>query len=199
MDYELIKIPWTAGSLYSDMSKDEAMAFFEWIEVNAEYRVSQLQSYINQSRACFHLDHSPRSLLSLGEWLANTLKLQCRSPKDMKDLVNSVPEWIKDSMRDRNVELTPESMSLALDVGIYFSRALMKSDDKIKWKMHVNASELDADHNQLVLTGPTGMQYNPVRAMQQICLKIAKREVKTTRLFELFESWRGNLLRGGSR
>ena len=194
MPYEIVKIPWTLESPYSEMSKDGAKEFFEWLTQNAEYRVAELGRLIKSSATHISLDCSPESLLPLGYWLRDKLTIRKRTESEMKELVKDVPDWVRASLGKRDTELTPESFSIAFDVAIYFSLVLMRADKRIAWKMHTKAGKLDADRNQLILVGNGKVHHNPIRSVQIVCSKMAKGEYDSTRLHELYESWTDSLV-----
>lgn len=194
MKYEILQIPWTLESPYSEMTKYGASEFFEWLKQNVDYRLSQLSLLVKLSGENVTLDFSRDSLLNLGYSLTGILKIRKKTEEEMKTLIESVPDWLKESVKDQDEVLNEKSLSIAFDLAIYFSQVLIKADNRIKWKMHTRASKLDADRNQLILTGTSKVRHNPIRSMQIVCFKIAKGEYESTRLYELYKIWFDSLV-----
>ncbi len=187
MSYELLEIPWILESPYSEMSKPGALEFFEWLNQNIGYRLGQLTLLIDPSGENITLDFSPESLLPLGYLLKDLLQIRKKTDEEMKTLVECVPKWLEESVKSQDEELTEKSLSIVFDLAIYFSRVLMRTDDRIKWKMHTKASKLDINRNQLILTGITKLNCNPIRSMKLACFQIATNEKEPNRLRELYD------------
>jgi hypothetical protein len=171
------------------MGKAGAKEFFEWLNQNADFRISQLKSLIKSSEGSFDLDFSSESLEPLGSWLSKVLTTRQRTNAEMQELFKGVPDWVRETLRTRNTELTAKSISIAFDVALYFSRVLMHADARITWVMHTRASKLDADRNQLILIGPSQARHNPIRSIQLVCFQISTGKEKPEALGRLFGTW----------
>lgn len=194
MSYEMLKIPWTLEEPYAEMSKEGAKEFFEWLNQNVDYRLGQLDLLVKLSGESFSLDYSPESLLPLGHLLKRVLRIRKKTDAEMKILVERVPEWLKETVKSQDIELTEQSLSIAFDLAIYFSYVLMKADKRIKWKMYTKASKLNINRNQLILTGTTKLECNPIMSVKLICFQIAKGKEKPDALINFYNESMRKLL-----
>jgi|GEM_PF-7102422 len=193
MDYKIFEIPTFLERPYTEMSKEGAIVFFDWLNQIVEERMAELDS-LTQGELNTTLDFSPKSLLPLGYWLREKLKLRKRTDEEIREMVEGVPGWLKESIASRDEVLDELSLSIVFDMAIYVSQVLMKADERIKWKMHTKASKLDADRNQLILTGTTKWHCNPIRSMEIMCFGIAKQKRKPTEIKEFYEMCINNLI-----
>lgn len=194
MDYKVLEIPAFLERPYTEMSKEGAIVFFDWLNKIVGERMIQLDSLTRGALKNTTLDFSAESLLPLGFWLRDNLKLRKRTEDEIWEKVERAPSWLKESIESRDEVLDELSLSIVFDMAIYFSQVLIKVDERISWKMHTKASKLDVNRNQLVLTGTTEWLCNPVRSMEIMCFGIAKGKKKTTRLRELHETCINNLI-----
>lgn len=194
MSYEILKIPWTLEEPYSEMSKEGAKEFFEWLNQNVDYRLGQLDLLVKLSGESFILDFSPESLLPLGHLLKRILRIRKKTDAEMKVLVDSVPDWLKETVKSQDIVLSEQSLSIAFDLAIYFSYVLMKADKRIKWKMYTKASKLNINRNQLILTGTTKLECNPIMSVKLICFQIATGKEKPDALINFYNGSMKELL-----
>ncbi len=194
MSYKILEIPENLEKPYSEMSKAGALAFFEWLNQNAQVRIAELDSLLKSSGENVLLDFSPESLVPLGYWLKKVLMIREKTDEEIRTLVDSVPDWLKETVKTQDKELTEQSLSIAFDLAIYFSQVLIKADDRIKWNMHTKASKLDANRNQLVLTTGNKLDVNPIQSMKVICYQIATGKEKTDALINFYYGSMSNLL-----
>lgn len=194
MSYKILEIPENLEKPYSEMSKQGAISFFDWLNQNAQSRIIELDSLIKSSGENITLDFSAESLLPLGYWLKRALRIRKKTEEEIKTLVDSVPDWLKETVKTKDKELSEESFSVVFDLAVYFSQVLIKADDRINWEMRTKASKLDADRNQLVLIGETKLVCNPIRSIEIICFGIATGKEKPEILREFFDICKDDLL-----
>jgi hypothetical protein len=112
----------------------------------------------------------------------------------METILDNIPDWLKETTKKRDTDLDARSLSISFDLAIYFSQVLMDADNRIKWAMHTKGSKLDADLNQLVLTEPGKMRFNPIRTMKIFCFQVAAGKERPEALLELYDVWMKNLV-----
>ena len=90
-------------------------------------------------------------------------------------------------------ELTDQTFSLAVDVGMYFSQILLKNYPSLQWNQPFGG-KLHIDYGQPVLAGFGAMAFNPVHMMTMLAYSLADKKQTGKRLREVYDIWSKKVL-----
>jgi hypothetical protein len=129
-------------------------------------------------------DGSPDSLGPLGVWFVARVQTRGRTAAEMETLrqqmapITDVPDW----------ELTEETFSLAMDVGMYFGEVVLKNMPGTRWDQ-ILKDRRDMDYGQVVIMGFGRVPMNPVNLVVAIAYGVRQGRFSGGRLRELYEIW----------
>jgi hypothetical protein len=153
--YEILRPP-LRGS-FRDLSRKELRDYYEWYLRQIATRISVLNDIVNTGELPhWAADHTPCSLLALGDWLQSNLAL--RPQEGEQETVR-----LFQGLAGAN-EQTDTSLSLCVDTGMYLSSVLTKNCSSLKWHQPLS-SKMDVDYGQPVLRGFGVAPFNPSRML----------------------------------
>jgi hypothetical protein len=120
----------------------------------------------------------------LGEWFAAEVSTRPHTKEEIAELQASSPMLSSPSP----VQLTNRSLSLAIDVGMYFARTLERTYPQLTWKQFLDNKRF-VDYGQPVLIGFGPVPLNPVRVAITLAYGIARGTKSGKRLGEIFDYW----------
>ena len=123
--------------------------------------------------------------LPLGQWFAGNVTTRNTTTAERRELRESLtfPIEIPDT------DLTNETLSLAMDVGMYVGEAARKAVPASEWQQVTKGSKKFADYGQMLLVGLGGYTpLNPVRIMLNVAYGVASGETDT-RLLDIYDRW----------
>lgn len=169
-----------------EMSKSELKKYFEWFLTTLPQRVYALAGAVRSSPGfeTWQADETPESLGALGAWFEAQVKTRTMTSAERNDIVakGSFPVEIPSD------ELTEHSLSVAMDVGMYFSQTLIKNYPSLRWQQPLNNKNF-VDYGQPVLSGFGPVALNPVRTMIVLSYGLADKSQTGHRLRELYDYW----------
>ena len=191
MPYTTIQPPFTLK--FDEMSKADLKAYFQWFLDVMPSRIRELSQAVRETPGFdrWTPDHTPDSLDTLGEWLANQIHTRPRTRDEREQLASGSPF----PMEIRNEELTNRSFSLAMDVGMYLSRVLQENHPTLHWDQPLTSKRF-VDYGQPVLVGFGKVPLNPVRIAITLAYAIASRAQGGKRLREIYDYWVTQIQRG---
>jgi hypothetical protein len=184
MAYEIIQPPFTLN--FKEMQKAELKNYYSWFMKIMPDRINFLESYIKEQLAysSWCADFSPDSLLSLGEWFADNVETRNRNKAEIEDICSrsTYPIDIPDQ------ELTNQTFSIAMDVGMYFGQVILKNLSGTKWDQSLKSAK-EADYGQPVILGFSAVPLNPVRIVVSLAYGLVSGKQKGERLRGLYNTW----------
>ncbi|HKV39313.1 MAG TPA: hypothetical protein VJX67_08875 [Blastocatellia bacterium] len=182
MSYKEIRVPFERN--LRDMSKEELKRYFRWfIDVIPE-RINELARAVRSTSGFeeWQPDYTPASLDALGEWFAGEAELRQLNVKEIQTHRDHLPWWIEAPTED----LTSRTSSLGIDVGIYLSQVLLGNHPSIRWEQPMGSKKY-AEYGWPVLTGLSGLHFNPMRIGDVIARKFARKANKQLR--DVYDIW----------
>lgn len=166
--------------------KTELEKYFESFIARLADRMDELRDKVNaySDFVDWHADLSPDSLGDLGCWFCEVVNTRARTADEMRTLRAKLPLPHEISSR----ELTDQTFSQSVDVGIYFAETLRKNHPTLHWTQDL-ANRRSIDYGYVVLTGFKGLFLNPVRIGTTYAYGIVAGELGPDRLTTLFEFW----------
>lgn len=184
MLYKTVQPPFTLQ--FTEMSKPELRQYLAWfLEVIPE-RLQILSEAILTTPGFKNLilDGSVESLRGLGEWFAIVADERARTADEISDLKSrsAYPIAIP------NTELSNQTFSVAMDIGMYFSLVLLGKHPHVKWDQLLKDKKF-IDYGQPVLIGAGQVPLNAVRLMITLAYGLVSKAQTGSRLAEVFEYW----------
>ena len=131
-------------------------------------------------------DYSPLSLESLGDWYAGQVETRLRTQEEINHIADAQKFPALLSISERT--LSERTLSLSIDVGMYFGQVMIKNHPTVKWEHYLPGKRF-ADHGQPVLTGFGRMPLNPVRIAQTTAHAVAAENPRYKTLRQLYDYW----------
>jgi hypothetical protein len=182
MIYAIIEPPFTLQ--FRQMSKSELKAYYAWFMEVLQERVAQLLEAVHETVPTWRADCSPGSLDALGDWFVSQVQVRPRTGDEIADLRSKLALPIEIP----GEELTNRTLSLAMDIGMYFGKVVLASLPHTKWDQPLK-NEKFADYGQPVIMGFGSVPLNPVRISISFAYGIARAERGGGRLRELYNTW----------
>jgi hypothetical protein len=188
--YQLAVSPFP--SALRDISKKELRDFFEWFQEWKPARISQLREFVNApGDGGEFVDFSPESLVRLDSWYPRQVRMRPRFQEEVEEIRKRLvfPVEIPDE------ELTDVTLSVAIDVGIYFGEVVVANIPGTAWSQLVG-SKRNADYGAPVILGFGKAVLNPLAMCRTLAYGISRG--KSSRLRELFDVWAGMAEKGSA-
>ncbi len=130
MTYNPIQPPFALS--FREMPKKELNRYLEWFSAVLPDRLDELAKAVREVHGYegWQSDGSPQSLDLLGRWFAEQVAVRPRSQAERQAL----EEKAKFPMEVQGEELTTQTLSLAMDIGMYLSQVFMKNHPQLKWE-----------------------------------------------------------------
>lgn len=184
LSYANIQPPFTLK--FREMPKKELEAYRAWFHEIVSERIAELRKAVQGTRGFenWEPDETPESLDHLGEWFLQQVETRKRTDEEVGEIKArlSFPIDIPDE------ELTNRSFSLAMDIGMYFGRVVLKNLSGTRWDQALKNKNF-ADYGQPVIMGFGTVPLNPVRIAVTLAYAFAAKEQPGTRLRALYEVW----------
>ncbi|MDB5783830.1 hypothetical protein [Caballeronia mineralivorans] len=184
MTYQLISPPYSLD--FVALTKQELKKYNEWFVAILPERLSILQSCVKASAGygSWIGDFDPASLIELGNWFASQVATRDRTQSE----VRAIEARLKFPMDVPHEELTDETVSKAIDVGMYFGMVLLKNHPSLCWDFKTESKRF-ADYGQPVIVGFGAAILNPVRIAVTLAYGVAAGTQSGSRLGQVYKFW----------
>jgi hypothetical protein len=147
-------------TVFASMAKEDLDHFYQWFMTNLPYCIEELMQLVRSTPGfeSWNPDYSPCSLDSLGEWF--TAKAKRRDLT--QDEVDAVKKRTISPVEIPSWDLTEETKSLSVYVGMYYGEVALQNNPALKWEQPLENKKM-ADFGQPVVAGPGVVPINPVR------------------------------------
>ncbi len=175
---------------FFDKTKQQLKEYGKWFEYEKENRLAILRQTVKDTEGFYEWegDFSVDSLKPLGRWLKLNIKTKKLSKEAYEMMRRSVPEYID----IRDWDMTPETYSKIIDVGIYFGEVFIRNNSGLKWKQYFSTIKRDAYNGHMLITGGK-TNINPIWLVRVLASSMADNSQSEERLFELHGIWQGQL------
>lgn len=190
MNYQIINnLP--VDFIFSDKSKSELKQYEEWFSSNKNERLKQLIEAVKTSKGFenWEADFTPTSLKELGSWIKRNLNTEKISEEVYKQKRLSVPDYININDWD----MTNETYSKLIDVGIYFGEVFIKNQTGLKWEQFFSKIKNDSDHGHMVIKGFGKDRLNPLRVAYIIGSKMIDNKSDEESIYKSYVTWKSYL------
>jgi hypothetical protein len=184
MSYAIIQPPFTLK--FREMSKQELKEYFQWFFDVLPARTRELAGAVTHTPGfeTWQPDETPASLNLLGQWFSHEAEVRRRTHEERREISQraAYPIEIPDE------ELTNRTFSLAMDIGMYMSKVLLRSHPSLRWEQPLDNKKF-ADYGQPVLEGFGPVTLNPVRISVTLAYALVSKEQGGQRLREIYDYW----------
>jgi len=184
MTYDPIHPPFTLS--FREMPKRELNRYLEWFSGVLPDRLDELTKAVRDAHGydSWQPDGSPESLDLLGRWFAEQVAMRPRSETEKKAL----EEKVKFPIELPGEELTTQTLSLAMDIGMYLSQVFMKNHPQLKWEQPLGNKKF-IDYGQPVLVAFKPGPFNPVRMVVTFAYGLVGHQKTGEGLRNIYETW----------
>ena len=187
MNYALAEPPVSMD--FQSMTDVDAKNFLDWFAFQNKPRLEMLADVVRATPGFENWmpDNTPQSLLPLGEWFKAHAKSRPRSNEEMRALVDSGPDWLS-KVNLPNWDLDTQTVSLALDIGMYLCQCLRTNLKGLEWFVETKQKR-DADFHFPVLEGFGPMRFNPIRIVQNVSYAFVEDSKPSSELNRIYQYW----------
>ena len=129
-NYELFRMP--VECRLQDLTLRDARKYFSWFVAQIPGRLAQLQTVVRENGAEeLSLDFTPESLGPLGTWLAPHAYEEELPDSYVTQARSKMPAHLQFVVSKSG--LSYETLSLCVDIGIYFGEVLIRCNEGLQW------------------------------------------------------------------
>ena len=159
---------------FTGWSRQEARSYFEWFTERIPERMGELRRTIERLKHDCSLDGTPDSLICLGEILLSRVSTRASTPEETAQEATELPQQLRPFVEIEEWQLTEETLSLCVDVGIYLAEVLRSTHPDLRWALWTRKT---VDYNRPVLVGFQGnVPLDPIRIAINVALGKARGE-----------------------
>lgn len=150
----------------SELSSEEANAFFDWYMEQLPVRIRYLSQFCNQQSNNV-LDLSPKSLVPLWNWFLSIAEKEPTSRRELEYLARQYSKCplLKDYMLNQSKEKFSLQTEMVLrDIGMYLGAVFVKNNPSIRWG-HYEVPKTDFFVNTPLLQGFVDTKFVPPFSM----------------------------------
>ncbi len=191
MEYSMMEPPFPVRD-FKEMTKKEAQQNFDWFVLQIPHRLNLLKTLVEHTefKSCERLDLSEKSLIDIWSWFIPHVKTVQRSPEEMKNLLESIPDGLHSSIiQDQSFTLSKETKILVVDLAIYFAEVFTRNYPSISWGFLTKPKSL-VYVNKPVLLGFKHNELDPVQIVRVLASKVSKGNKEINELLKLFHVWK---------
>jgi hypothetical protein len=176
---------------FSEKSKGQLKLYAEWFFGNKDYRIQQLDNIVKSTINFedWNADYTVNSLKKLGSWLNKNIITEKLTEEEIRLKRQKVPNYID----IRDFDLTKETYSKLIDVGMYFGEVFIKRNKGLKWEQYFSKIKNDSNQGHIVINGFGKLQLNPIRIAYITGSAMADKKENDNSLYESYENWKSYL------
>lgn len=175
-----------ATTAFASMTKEELAHFYHWFMTNLPYCIEELMQLVRSTPGFegWNPDYSPESLNALGEWFVGKVQKRDLTQNEVETLECSattsvgIPAW----------DLTDETKSLSVYVGMYYGQVAVQNVPAVTWKQSLENKKM-ADFGQPVVAGPGVVPINPVRVANSFACGLIDGTKTGANLRKAYDYW----------
>lgn len=171
------------------MSKQQALEYLIWFQAQIPVRIHILTEYV-QSFPKYHTweaDLKPSSLNELGKCFYEHVTTRERTQEELKSIFSKAPDLFRYIIVPED-ELTVQTLSLCIDIGMYPSYMMLHNIPGLHWELGGKPKN-NIDYQQPVLAGSAKLVFNPVHIITMLAYGFADHKQRPERLGEVYDIW----------
>jgi hypothetical protein len=185
-----------------ELPKKELKEYFKWFLEVIPGRTAELGKAVQETPGfeAWEPDLTPESLEPLGKWFEGQVERRPRTPEEIEKIEQKIKAGLGSKPMPIVVsdkELTYRTLSLAMDVGMYFCQVLQKNVPGLRWEQPLGSKNF-IDYGQPVLMGfkSSLAPFNGPRMIQGLAYGIAGQKVydvlnaeTARRIRDIYDRW----------
>lgn len=175
---------------FRDKKKEELDDFCKWYVDSIHDRIEILERAVKTipDFKIWKADYSPESLKLLEDWFKEVITSREISEEENYKIWGNGPNLNKLSGFDDKT-LTEETVSIAIDIGMYLSQVFLKNNPKLRWEFVTKKKTKSMDYGQPVLVGfRNNMTFEPTGMMLSHAFGYSRGDFKRS-LKDLYDIW----------
>lgn len=192
LKYELIRPPNSLN--FHEFSNCQANAFYTWYLDQIPLRINKLTNYIRSfpGYESWNVNNPPTAIKQLDAWYGEQVTVRNIGEEETKMIYSNSPEWFQ-GVPFPNYDLTPLTISLSVDIGMYISQTMLTLHPEFSWKL-IKKPKNAIDYNQPALIGRGKIEFYPIGIILTYTHGIAKGNKTPGKLEEIYNIWTSILL-----
>lgn len=196
MEYEFIPPSYLHPVVFGfyHLNRRAARAYFTWFLEQRSRRIELVEHAVRASPEAAYqawpADGRVESLTVLGRWFAGHVHVRPRTAEEIEMAYADNPAWFRRVELDQWV-LTDETVSFAVDLGMYFGQMLRRDVPGLAWQVLTNPKRSAYYHSPVLLQtqGTLAMIGSPLSLMLVFAYGLVDKTRQPRRLRELFAIW----------
>jgi hypothetical protein len=162
---------------------------FHWFLEHIPSRINILTQAVRSSPdyAGWINDFTPTTLDGLGQWFYEHVETRMRTEDEINGIYAHSPGRFR-NIEIPKYELTNQTFSLAIDVGMYLSWVMEKNVPGLHWKL-ITRSTNNVYYQQPVLVGRSKLVFCPIHLIVTYAYGVSDHSKGPEVLREIYETW----------
>lgn len=175
-----------SSDVFLKMRDVDIFDFYQWFMEVKPYCIEELIHLVTSTCEFENWDanDTSESLAQLGLWFFNRVEKNDFSEKEIATLKKKLTK----SADFLTWDLTDETKSLALYVGMYYGEVAIKSEKDTRWEYFISDKRY-ADYGQPVIVGKQKITINPVRVAHSLAYRYLSGNANGDALQKAYNFW----------
>lgn len=131
--------------------------------------------------------------MKLWTWFISRINTVTKSDEEIAEEQMKVPKWFKDKVIENKQKLSVGSLSLAMDITIYFGEVFTHNFDKLYWGFVTKPKSLAYVNSPVIMGFSTGIELDTRNLVYNLTLKVINGNTDKEELLNLYEVWKGDI------
>ena len=174
------------SEIFLQMSTTRLSDFYRWFMEIKPYCLEELMQLVTTTCGFDNwvADDTPESLYVLGLWFFSKVQKRDFTEEEMSWLTKN-----QDKSTDfLTWDLTEQTKSYALFIGMYYGEVAIKNGKNIRWE-HLVSDKRRADYGQPILVGQKNVPINPVRVAHSLAYRYLSGNANADALRKAYDFW----------
>lgn len=190
MDYPIMEPPIEFDS-FEKMTKKEAQLHFDWYIEELPKRLELLKmAYIETASGDEEdFDLTPHSLIRMWKWFLLRIETVPKSADEYDEEMANIPEWLHKFFIGNTEKPSIETICVAMDVAIYFSKVLISNHDHLSWTFRTKPKKVENLNRPVIIGFSNNLTLDPREILYNLTLRSLTEEKDDKALFNLYNAW----------
>lgn len=188
MEYTMMIPPFEIEE-FSSLNKQKVKQYFEWFCNQIPFRLSLLnQAFVLDNGT--NLDYSKKSLIYLWRWfMTDVFEITKKEKKEIQAEKKNFPTWMHEDIEKDKWKPTTESLTIAMDIGIYVSEVIRLHNSSLSWGVVSKPKSLEHVNKPVIIGFSSPVEFSFPRIMSTLIEKLKDGEKDEKELIQLIETW----------
>ena len=191
--YQPIAVPsFASNKTFSDFSKKEAEAYFDWFKGSIPIRLRVLGEAVRDEYPEFDLNYSRRSLSVLYVWFTQHVQYRPMTQSEravIERQLDATPRLKQAITIDERV-LDTDTVSICFDAGLLFAKTLQAEIPELDWTLILKPKSYVDVAQPVLVTENSKVPLNPRRITEVQAAKILDGHTDENAFITLLDIWK---------